>query len=211
MQRTSTSPATSTSPLVGFDRTTLGARLEEDGDGRLFDPALRSRFTSEGMRRPRLSRTEAFGAVVVATKILQSILEQRLEPLGLTLQQSRALWIVRSWGGDGPHLRALAEQLHLTPRSVTAIVDGLEAQGLLERIPDPADRRAVTARLTTAGRERCETAIAIHGETIDELLGDIDDAELAQLRHLCYRLVLRTGTGQARAITPTPATTAKRS
>jgi DNA-binding MarR family transcriptional regulator len=182
-------PGTSTSPLISWDRTTLASRLEEDADGRLFDPAARGLITAQSM--VRLPRAEAFAALNVVTKTLHAAIEHRLVPLGLTLQQSRALWIVRAWGGDGPQLRVLAEHLHLTPRSVTAIVDGLEAQRLLERVPDPTDRRAVIARLTEAGRERSEQAMAIQRETIDDLLSDIDDAELVQLRHLCYRLIRR--------------------
>jgi DNA-binding MarR family transcriptional regulator len=190
MQLSDADPAAPTRPLIGLDRTTLATRLAEDGDGRLFDPAVRGLCADQTV--VGLAQAEAFAALSVVSKILHASVEQRLVPLGLTLQQSRTLWIVRAWGSDGPQLRALAEQLHLTPRSVTAIVDGLEAQGLLERTPDPRDRRAVIARLTDAGRERCDEAMRIHGEVINELLGDVDDGELTQLRHLCYRLVPRS-------------------
>jgi DNA-binding MarR family transcriptional regulator len=211
MQLTTPDPATPSSPLIGLDRTTVATRLEEDADGRLFDPAVRRVGVSQGMGVAELTRAEAFAALSVVTKILHAAVERRLGPLGLTLQHSRALWIVRAWGGDGPQLRALAEQLHLTPRAVTAIVDGLEAEGLLERIPDPSDRRAVTARLTEAGRARCDEAKLINTGAVDELLGDIDGAELAQLRHLCYRLVLRARDEQPHTVTPVTATTEDRS
>jgi DNA-binding MarR family transcriptional regulator len=184
---------------LSFNRSTLATRLEADGEGHLFDPVVRDLCAGQPVHQPR---AEAFAALNIVNKLLNSALEHRLAPLGLTLQQVRTLWIVRRWDGDGPQLRALAEHLHLTPRAITAIVDGLEAQGLLERTADPTDRRAVIARLTEAGRTRCDEAMAIHAESIDSLLGDIDDAELGQLRHLCYRLVVRAREQQAQACTP---------
>ena len=46
----------------------------------------------------------------------------------------------------------LADALQVTPRSVTALVDGLEAQGQVRRVPDPEDARAKLVRLTARGR-----------------------------------------------------------
>ena len=46
---------------------------------------------------------------------------------------------------------ALAEHLRIAPRSATEVVDDLQERGLVERAPDPADRRATLVRLTEAG------------------------------------------------------------
>ena len=56
---------------------------------------------------------------------------------------------------DEPHLREqLAERLACVKSNVTQLVDRLEADGLVKRIDDPADRRAVRAEVTRLGRER---------------------------------------------------------
>lgn len=49
-------------------------------------------------------------------------------------------------------MRRLAQQLKCEPSNVTGIVDRLEARGLVERRPDPADRRVKLAAATPEGR-----------------------------------------------------------
>ncbi|MFF4346482.1 MarR family winged helix-turn-helix transcriptional regulator [Streptomyces sp. NPDC001530] len=49
-------------------------------------------------------------------------------------------------------MRRLAQQLKCEPSNVTGIVDRLEARGLAERRPDPADRRVKLAAATPEGR-----------------------------------------------------------
>src|SRR5579864_579686 len=51
-------------------------------------------------------------------------------------------------------LSELAEKLTCVRSNVTQLVDRLEADGLVKRIDDPADRRAVRAEVTRLGRER---------------------------------------------------------
>ena len=55
---------------------------------------------------------------------------------------------------EGPQKMAeLAEHLAVTPRNVTALIDGLEGEGYLERTPHPTDRRATLIRLSGSGDE----------------------------------------------------------
>ncbi|WP_309093513.1 MarR family transcriptional regulator [Streptomyces sp.] len=49
-------------------------------------------------------------------------------------------------------MRRLAQRLKCEPSNVTGIVDRLEARGLVERQPDPADRRVKVAAATAEGR-----------------------------------------------------------
>ncbi|MFE6521075.1 MarR family winged helix-turn-helix transcriptional regulator [Streptomyces sp. NPDC057794] len=49
-------------------------------------------------------------------------------------------------------MRRLAQRLKCEPSNVTGIVDRLEARGLVERQPDPADRRVKVAAATEEGR-----------------------------------------------------------
>jgi DNA-binding MarR family transcriptional regulator len=50
-------------------------------------------------------------------------------------------------------MRHIAEQLKCEPSNVTGIVDRLQARGLVERRPDPADRRVKLAAATDTGTE----------------------------------------------------------
>ncbi len=53
-------------------------------------------------------------------------------------------------------MRRLAEQLKCEPSNITGIVDRLAARGLVERRPDPADRRVKLAAATEEGRVTAE-------------------------------------------------------
>lgn len=84
---------------------------------------------------------------------------RQLEPYGITPGQARALNTLAHAPGcelpDHPmRLSDLAERLHIAPRSATTVVDALEEAGLVERRPDPADRRAVRILLTEAAAQR---------------------------------------------------------
>ena len=73
----------------------------------------------------------------------------------LSPHHARALGVVTR--RDGVRLTDLAERLRIAPRSATEVADGLQGRGLVERSPDPGDRRAVLLRATAEGRR-------VHGE-----------------------------------------------
>ena len=73
-----------------------------------------------------------------------------LAPWDLSPHQARALAVVCA--RDGVRLSDLAEALRIAPRSATEVADGLQERGLVERTPDPGDRRAVILRPTDQGR-----------------------------------------------------------
>lgn len=68
---------------------------------------------------------------------------------------------------------ALAESLMLTTGGMTGRLDKLQKAGLVERCPDPADRRALKACLTDRGRELVDEALAaglvVQGEALGHL------------------------------------------
>lgn len=69
----------------------------------------------------------------------------------------------------------LAERLAVRPPSVTAIVDGLVARGLVERRTVVADRRRVDHVLTDRGRRTLLTADAAVGARLEEIAGYAPD------------------------------------
>src|SRR4029450_1287677 len=72
-----------------------------------------------------------------------------LAPWDLSPHQARALGVVGR--RDGVRLTDLAEALHIAPRSATEVADGLQERGLIERTPDPGDRRGGDAAATARG------------------------------------------------------------
>jgi DNA-binding MarR family transcriptional regulator len=71
--------------------------------------------------------------------------------LGLTLTQIRVLFILRE--NAGQNARALAETLHVTPSTLTRIMDRLVRDRLVAREEDPEDRRLVRHFLTDTARD----------------------------------------------------------
>jgi len=62
---------------------------------------------------------------------------------------------------QGPTImREIAGTLGMTPRNMTAIIDALEEDGLVRRVPHPHDRRATVIELTAAGRQSADRARA---------------------------------------------------
>ncbi|GAA1549805.1 MarR family winged helix-turn-helix transcriptional regulator [Kribbella lupini] len=79
--------------------------------------------------------------------------------------------------------RLLKETL-VTSGTMTNRVDRLAARGLVERLPDPADRRGVLVQLTTAGRDAVDAALAdllAHERALLATVTDRDQAKLARL------------------------------
>jgi len=73
----------------------------------------------------------------------------------------------------------------LTPSGITRVVTRLEARGLVQREPDPADGRAALAVLTRPGLEALRRAQVIHHATVRELfLGRLTQRELDRLAQL---------------------------
>ncbi|OIJ26690.1 MarR family transcriptional regulator [Nocardioides luteus] len=106
---------------------------------------------------------------------------------GITPSQSRALRIVLA-ADDPIRLSALAERLHIVPRSATEVVDGLEGHGLVARQPDPADRRAVCVVATEEGVRLGRKIDRARQEAADEFLAVLPDGERESLRQILVRL-----------------------
>src|SRR4051794_19378166 len=105
-----------------------------------------------------------------------------LAPWDLSPHQARALRVVSD--RDGTRISDLAEALHIAPRSATEVADGLEERGLVQRTPDPGDRRAVVLRVTAAGRRVREEADAARAADAQAMFGRLpagDRVELARL------------------------------
>jgi DNA-binding MarR family transcriptional regulator len=96
-------------------------------------------------------------------------------------------------------LGALAEAQNVAPRTMTGLIDNLERDGLVRRVPDSTDRRSVRARLTRAGLARLEAMHQDATERQAEGTGGLNSNQLAELRHLCLLLVRHLDTIDVKA------------
>ena len=96
---------------------------------------------------------------------------------GTSLTETRvhALWVLQQAGPVTQ--QALAQALGTTPRSVSALVDGLEGSGYVVRTPHPDDRRAVLVTLTDAARTVMTRMQGDHDELTASLLSAVAPAD----------------------------------
>ena len=83
-----------------------------------------------------------------------------------------------------------AGTLMLTSSGTTKRLDRLEQAGLIERTPDPDDRRGTLISLTTAGRELIDSVTAAHFANEARLLAALSPSEQEQLAGLLRSLQL---------------------
>ena len=74
-------------------------------------------------------------------------------------------------------VNVIGERVLLTSGSITTAVQRLEKQGLVNRMPDPKDRRKVRIALTADGRSRIETAFAEHAERLEAAFSPLSPSE----------------------------------
>lgn len=77
----------------------------------------------------------------------------------------------------------------LSSGAVTNRVDRVEKMGLVERRPDPADRRSVIVRLTPAGLRLADEVIVQHFASLTEAFDVLDKEERAQLSNLLAKVL----------------------
>jgi DNA-binding MarR family transcriptional regulator len=111
---------------------------------------------------------------------------EALAPAGIDPREFLLLRFVAA--SEGRSQQALAERLGIPPSRMVALVDHLEEGGLLERRPDPEDRRVRGLHLTRKGRSVLDKAgkIAIDYET--QLCAGINREERELLIDLLQKL-----------------------
>ena len=107
-----------------------------------------------------------------------------LKPSGITPEQYHVLRILQDAGAAGTPLTAIGERSPAGDPDVTRLLDRLEQRGLARRTREDADRRVITARITSDGRKLLdaleEPVEALHARQ----LGPLGDRGLETLRKL---------------------------
>jgi DNA-binding MarR family transcriptional regulator len=89
----------------------------------------------------------------------------------------------------GPlRLSELADRMGITAPTASRAVDGLVEVGLLERLPDPADRRAVRIDLTASGRKDVEERKARAAAALEPAVAALSAQDRARMASLLARL-----------------------
>jgi DNA-binding MarR family transcriptional regulator len=146
---------------VTQDRDTTGRR-DSDGDETL---------------------SEAFWSVA---RQLRHTSQETLAPWDITPSHFRALRVLMRRGVM--RLSELSDHLHIAARSTTEVVDALETRGLVERRPDPDDRRATLVVLTEHGTSVLDAIRTARGTEAERAFGRLSQTDRAHLARILRKL-----------------------
>jgi DNA-binding MarR family transcriptional regulator len=112
-------------------------------------------------RDPQLdaSPLEVVGRLLICAAHLERAIVAALQPLGLSFGDFDVLNTLRRRDDEGTNPRDLARSSLITSGAMTSRLDRLERAGLIERKPDPGDRRGVLVQLTEQGERLAEQAL----------------------------------------------------
>ncbi|MFD4534764.1 MarR family winged helix-turn-helix transcriptional regulator [Kitasatospora sp. NPDC058397] len=146
--------------------------------------------------RPDLN-TEAIGLIGRLRRLnvrVDGALREYFGSCGLDSSEFDVLATLRRSGEPYElNARALLKAAMVTSGAITNRVDRLSAKGLVERNPSPDDRRAVLVRLTPAGKDLIDAALAGHVRNEEHILAGLDADERAQLDTLLRKLLIAHG------------------
>lgn len=132
--------------------------------------------------------SENTGELLMTTaRSLRRALGDAMAAWDITPHHGRALRVVCDQGEVRPS--ALAAELRIAPRSATEVIDGLEERGLVERAPDPADRRATIVTATPAGRRLRAELDRVRASAAEEFLSGLAEADRRTLDRILRTLV----------------------
>jgi DNA-binding MarR family transcriptional regulator len=134
----------------------------------------------------------AVTSIMRAQQILLARLNELVAPHGLTFPRYEALMLLSFSRTGALPLGKVGERLQVHRTSVTNIVDKLEADGLVRRVPHADDRRTTLAEITEAGRAAAAGATTALHEA-DFGIGALDDGQLEQLTKVLGALRLDAG------------------
>ncbi len=85
-------------------------------------------------------------------------------------------------------LKKISEEMMVTGANITCVVDNLEKEGYVKRIPSKEDRRVIHADLTPQGRSKVESILPAYSDSMASLIGSLTDAEQKELIRLLSKL-----------------------
>jgi MarR family transcriptional regulator, organic hydroperoxide resistance regulator len=122
----------------------------------------------------------------------RTAVDAAVAPLGLTHAQYSVLASLRGLtrSGSRPSQRELADHTGLDPIYISKLARTLEGAGLIERVPDGRDARAVRLVITESGIEVIDQAIVIVHDLLEQLTGALGGVSSDRVQALKAELEL---------------------
>lgn len=131
--------------------------------------------------RPGTELTDRLGYLLKhVQERLRQLTAAALEPFGISGREIAVLLVLDALGPSSQ--REAAARLGVDRTTMVALVDGLEAKGIVVRTPFAQDRRRNVVSFTEPGRTRFLRALAASDAAEREFLGSMDQAAAARFR-----------------------------
>ena len=125
------------------------------------------------------------------TRVMTLETVERMRTLGITQMQPSFPWLLGNLDTEGTRIGALARRMGTSRQAASQLGKEIEAAGLVERRPDPHDRRGVIISFTPHGRSVLASAVEVMTEIEAEYAGVIGDQGMTRLKRSLKRLLDR--------------------
>lgn len=123
-----------------------------------------------------------------ASMALSRKLHQNFKEVGYDITAEQWSVLIKLWEKDGESQQGICSGTNRDKPSITRLIDNLEKNNYVVRIPDRDDRRINMIYLTSLGREIKEKLIPVAQRTFEEALTGIADEEVLATRNVLNKI-----------------------
>ena len=135
---------------------------------------------------------EVMLAVIRTVRVHRVAVQRQLEAMGLEVGMTGARYtLLMTLYFSRENLLAqneISKELNVSRTNITNLIDGLERDGLVERIPNPADRRVSYAQLTQQGHDLCVKLMPVMTVLMQDATRGFSKDEKALFKDFLYRV-----------------------
>ncbi len=129
-------------------------------------------------------------SMVLLVRGFRSRLDEELRRIDQSASRMEALGAILNMEGN-PSQSEVARRLRIEGATITRMVDILSKEGLVERLPDPKDRRVNLLALTPKGEEETRKIFAVYDMMREHLLENMTVEEMTEFQRLTDKMLGR--------------------
>ena len=129
---------------------------------------------------------EIVSLVFVMGQFLKEKMHRKIATGRCSLFEFETMRFVRE--RERPVMRDIARKFHVSPPTATLLIDGLTKQGMLERLVDSGDRRAVRVALTAKGRRFLDRGMAARVRELEKIFSVLTPTERSHFAALLKKI-----------------------
>lgn len=130
---------------------------------------------------------ELFEKLSKVTDKLRKVQAKQMFEEKLTSPQFSVMYVIYKNGSIS--LKKIGEELMVTGANITCVVDNLEKENLVKRVPSREDRRVINAELTEEGKQKIESLFPEFTKNIAEAFNNLTETEMHELLKLTEKIL----------------------